>query len=55
MCHPKEIAELSLYLTSTKANYINGEIVRIDGGEYIKNSGEFNFITNIPFYNKLFK
>ncbi len=54
MCDPKEIAKLSLYLTSKDADYINGEIVRIDGGEYIKNSGEFNFITNIPFYNKLF-
>lgn len=54
MCNPKEIAKLSLYLTSKDADYINGEIVRIDGGEYIKNSGEFNFLTNIPFYNKLF-
>ena len=53
MCHPDEIADLSLYLTSVKADYINGEIIKIDGGEYIKNSGEFNFLTNIPFYNKL--
>ena len=51
---PKEISELALYLTSPSADYINGEIIKIDGGEYIKNSGEFNFITNIPFYNKLF-
>ena len=53
MCNPNEIADLSLYLTSVKADYINGEIIKIDGGEYIKNSGEFNFLTNIPFYNKL--
>ena len=26
------------------------EIVKIDGGEVVKNSGEFNFLTNIPFY-----
>ena len=51
---PKEISELALYLTSPSASYINGEIIKIDGGEYIKNSGEFNFITNIPFYKKLF-
>jgi len=51
---PKEISELALYLTSQSASYINGEIIKIDGGEYIKNSGEFNFITNIPFYKKLF-
>ena len=54
MCNPNEIAKLSLFLTSNDADYINGEIVRIDGGEYIKNCGEFNFLTNIPFYNKLF-
>lgn len=53
MCHPDEISNLAMYLTSEKGSYINGEIIKIDGGEYIKNSGEFNFITNIPFYNKL--
>ena len=54
MCDPQEIAELSLFLTSKKADYINGTIVRIDGGEYIKNQGEFSFLTNLPFYEKLF-
>ena len=53
MCHPDEISHLSMYLTSDKCNYINGEIIRIDGGEYIQNTGEFNFLTNIPFYHKL--
>lgn len=54
MCHPNEISNLAMYLTSDKSNYINGEIIKIDGGEYIKNSGEFNFLTNIPFYSKFF-
>jgi NAD(P)-dependent dehydrogenase (short-subunit alcohol dehydrogenase family) len=53
MCHPDEISNLAMFLTSDKACYINGHTVRIDGGEYNKNSGQFNFITNIPFYKKL--
>ena len=55
MCDPQEIADLAMFLTSKKADYINGTIVNIDGGEYIKNQGEFSFLTNIPFYEKLFK
>lgn len=53
MCDPQEISDLAMYLTSEKAKYINGEIIKIDGGEYIKNCGEFNFLTNVPFYEKL--
>ena len=53
MCSQDEISKLAMYLTSSDADYINGEIIKIDGGEVIKNSGEFNFITNIPFYRKI--
>jgi len=55
MCNPNEISNLAMFLTSEYAGYINGEIVRIDGGELNKNSGEFNFITNIPYWEKLVK
>tara|TARA_Y100000816_G_scaffold198443_1_gene145338 strand:- start:2999 stop:3814 length:816 start_codon:yes stop_codon:yes gene_type:complete len=55
MCDPQEISDLALFLTSNKATYINGEIVRIDGGEWIKNQGEFSFLTNIPYYDKLIR
>lgn len=48
MCHPDEISNLAIFLTSDYADYINGEIVTIDGGEIIQNSGEFNFLRNIP-------
>ena len=47
MATQNEIGELAMFLTSDKADYINGQILRIDGGEVVKNSGEFNFITNI--------
>ena len=53
MAKPNEISDLALFLTSNKADYINGEIIKIDGGEWIKNQGEFSFLTNMPFYKKL--
>ena len=48
MCKPDEISNLAIFLTSDYADYINGEIVTIDGGEIIQNSGEFNFLKNLP-------
>ena len=32
LCTTKEIAELVLYLSSSKGEYINGQIITIDGG-----------------------
>jgi len=55
MCDPNEISNLAMFLTSNYADYINGDIVRIDGGELNKNSGEFNFVTNIPYYEKFMR
>jgi len=55
MCKPTEISNLAMFLTSEYGDYINGEIVRIDGSELNKNSGEFNFITNIPYWEKIIR
>ena len=39
----EELVDLVMYLSSDYAGWINGEIVRIDGGELNENSGMFNF------------
>ena len=28
--------------------YINGEVITIDGGEWLKGAGEFNMLEDIP-------
>jgi len=38
----QELANLAAYLLSDYAAYINGEVVTIDGGEWLKGAGEFN-------------
>ena len=38
----EELANLAAYLISDYAAYINGEVVTIDGGEWLKGGGEFN-------------
>lgn len=39
-----ELANLAVYLVSDQSQYINGEVVTIDGGEWLKGAGEFNFL-----------
>jgi len=39
---PEEIADLAAFLVSDRAGYINGEVVTIDGGEWLQGAGEFN-------------
>lgn len=43
-----ELANLAAYLVSDFAHYMNGEVVTIDGGEWLKGGGEFNNLENIP-------
>lgn len=37
-----EIANLAAYLISEEASFINGEVVTIDGGEWLRGAGEFS-------------
>jgi NAD(P)-dependent dehydrogenase (short-subunit alcohol dehydrogenase family) len=45
---PSELANLAAYLLSDYANFINGEVVTMDGGEWLQGAGEFNMLKAIP-------
>jgi len=38
----EELANLAAFLVSDSSGYINGEIVRMDGGEFLQGAGEFS-------------
>ncbi len=44
----QELANLAAYLMSDFSSYINGEVVTIDGGEWLQGAGEFNMLEKIP-------
>jgi len=44
----QELANLAGYLMSDYSAYINGEVITIDGGEWLQGAGEFNMLDAIP-------
>ena len=44
----QELANLAAYLVSDFSAYMNGEVVVLDGGEWLKGAGEFNMLEAIP-------
>lgn len=44
----QELANLAAYLVSDFSAFINGEVVTIDGGEWLKGAGQFNMLEAIP-------
>ncbi len=44
----QELANLAAYLLSDHSSYINGEVVTIDGAEWIHKAGEFNWLDKVP-------
>ena len=44
----QELANLAAYLMSDFSAYINGEVVTIDGGEWLQGAGEFNMLEAVP-------
>lgn len=39
-----ELTDLASYLISPYSSYVNGEVVTIDGGEWLKGAGQFNML-----------
>ena len=44
----QELANLAAYLVSDYSSYVNGEVITIDGAEWLKGAGEFNMLDQIP-------
>ena len=44
----QELANLAAYLVSDFSAYINGEVITIDGGEWLKGAGQFNMLETVP-------
>ena len=43
----QELANLAAYLVSDFSSYVNGEVITIDGGEWLRNGGEFSHLEAI--------
>lgn len=44
----QELANLAAYLASDFSVYLNGEVITIDGGEWLKGAGQFNLLEMVP-------
>ncbi len=45
---PEELSDLAAYLVSDAAEWIRGEVVTLDGGEWLRGAGEFNDLVELP-------
>ena len=43
----RELADLAAFLLCDGAAYINGEVVTIDGGQWLQGAGQFNFLKRL--------
>ncbi|GGF16165.1 SDR family oxidoreductase [Echinicola rosea] len=44
----QELANLAAYLVSDFSAYVNGEVITIDGGEWLNGAGQFSHLDQIP-------
>ena len=45
---PEELAEMAAFLVSDAAEWMRGEVVTLDGGEWLYGAGEFNELLELP-------
>jgi NAD(P)-dependent dehydrogenase (short-subunit alcohol dehydrogenase family) len=45
--HHQELANLAAYLLSDYSAYINGDCITIDGGQWLRGAGQFNFLEDV--------
>ena len=43
----RELADLAVYLVADQSAYVNGEVVTIDGGEWLKGAAQFAIMENL--------
>jgi NAD(P)-dependent dehydrogenase (short-subunit alcohol dehydrogenase family) len=43
----RELADLAAFLLADGTSYVNGEVVTIDGGEWLKGAGQFSFLQDM--------
>lgn len=44
----EELANLAAYMMADESGYMNGEVVTMDGGEWLKGAGQFNSLEKMP-------
>ena len=45
---PEELAELAAFVVSDAAEWMRGEVIAFDGGEWLRGAGEFNDLLSLP-------
>lgn len=43
----EELTNLAAYLLAEQSGYVNGEVVTIDGGEWLKGAGQFSVMDQL--------